>query len=160
LEVVAISALVVLAGTLAFLLLPGKKPLRAGAGPSITLFWGENFTGRSLTLTGTLYDLPKGTDEISDFDWNDQVRSMIVTGGTWRLYQHGRLNTLLDDTRIEDFNIAAKTPSFGWSTLVSGVSRGAVEIPELSTAGLMGDISSVELVAVENLPDWWLAMRK
>jgi hypothetical protein len=132
-----------------------------GASPQIVLYTGENFTGRSITVEGTIFDFPKFDEpDGSQFDWNDQVRSLVVVGGTWRIYQNGRCNTRLDDTALQALDIGSKQPDEGWSALVSATSTGQLEVSDLSFLGLGKDISSVELVSQTNLPDWALAMRK
>ena len=130
-------------------------------GPQIILYFGENFTGRSVTLVNTAFDLP--TEEERDgslFTWNDQVRSLVVVSGTWRLYQNGRLNTRLDGTRLDQFSLQGRLPDQGWSALVSGTSAGRLEVPDVAEAGIGVDISSIELVSTQNLPDWALVLRK
>lgn len=136
-------------------------PLRAsaqGAGPALYLYSEENFGGRCLVVTGTLLDVPK--EELRDgttFYWNDNVKSVVVVSGTWRLCQHGRLNTRLDDTALEELTPAAakaKGAVAGWSCLVSGSSSGPVEYPTAANGVWGPDISSIELVSERNLPDW------
>jgi len=144
----------------------GPVVVAAGAaaeagGPQIVLYTGENFTGRAITVTGTVFDLPKDQEpDGSLYDWNDQVRSIVVVSGTWRLYQNGRCNTRLDDTPIEAFAVGEKLPAQGWSALVSAASAGQLQIADLSAAGIGQDISSVELISTSNLPDWALGFRK
>jgi hypothetical protein len=142
--------------------LVSSDPQPASAGdvlPSITLFSGEDFTGRSLTIAGTCYDMPKEGDGPTAYDWNDEVRSVVVNGGTWRLYQHGRCNTKLDPTRLADFNVRAKEPEGGWSCLLSATSTGPLKIPNTAAAGFFRDVSSLELVSSRNLPDWSMSFR-
>jgi hypothetical protein len=140
-----------------------KAPQALGQvqGPQIVLYTGENFTGRVINLETHLFDLPKDQEpDGSLFDWNDKVRSLIVVKGTWRLYQNGRLNTGLDSTPIENFDIQTKQAAEGWSALVSATSTGPLEIPDLSEGGIGEDLSSVELISETNLPDWALGFRK
>lgn len=137
------------------------RVVRAGSGPAIVLYTGEGFQGRSVALEGTALDLPAYLDQDgSEFNWNDQVRSLVVLGGTWRLYQHGRLNTRLDDTPIEEFDLRTKLPDEGWSALVSATSGGPLKVSDVRECGIGSDISSVELISEENLPDWALGLRK
>jgi len=134
----------------------GRSGLKAqGEKPLLILYWEEDFQGRSLEVWDTLPDLPKVEDRYGNvFDWNDEVRSLIVVSGTWRLYQHGRLNTKLDDTPPEELDLRAKEREPGWSTLVSATSAGPLKIPNAAAGGFLREISSVELVSPENLPDW------
>jgi len=128
---------------------------RIADGPRITLFSEPDFQGLTLEVTDTLVDLPIVLDERGDeFDWNDQVRSVIVVSGTWRLYQHGRCNTDLDDTPLAHLDVAEKLPVTGWSSLVSARTDGPLEIPAPERGGLDRDISSVELVSRSDLPEW------
>jgi hypothetical protein len=144
------------------LLLSGKLPVLGEANEArIILFTGENFTGRSLVVSGTLFDLPSEEDpDGSVFHWNDETRSLIVVSGTWRAFEHGRANTRLDDTKFEDFDIRTKLPDIGWSTLVSATSSGRLELPTLGHGGIGKGISSLELISELNLPDWALVFRK
>ena len=155
------TKLLVLAGACALLGLAlaaslGRPALKAQGGkPLLILYWEEDFQGRSLEVTDTLPDLPKVEDEHGNvFDWNDEVRSLIVVSGTWRLYQHGRLNTRLDDTPLEELDLRAKEREPGWSTLVSATSAGPLKIPNAAAGGFLREVSSVELVSAEDLPDW------
>ena len=50
---------------------------------AIVLFQHVNFRGRMLVLYNSHYNLPA-------IDFNDQLSSFIVTGGSWRLYQHSQ----------------------------------------------------------------------
>lgn len=123
--------------------------------PLLILYWEEGFQGRSLELTESLADLPVETDALGNqFDWNDNVRSVVVAGGTWRLFQNGRANTKLDQTPLEVLDTRAKEKEAGWSTLVSATSAGPLELPNGAVGGFYRDISSIELVSPESLPDW------
>ncbi len=136
------------------------RPLQAGGGAGIVLYTGEGFTGRSVLLEATAVDLPTELDRAGrECNWNDSVRSLVVLGGTWRLYQHGRLNTRLDDTPIEELDIREKLPDEGWSSLVSATSAGPLKVADVRELGIGSDISSVELVSAENLPDWVFRLR-
>ena len=157
-----LTALVVVAGSglVLWFTSPGVLLGQAG-GPEIVLYTGENFTGRALSVRGTVLDFPREKDlDESLFDWNDKVRSLVVLSGTWRLYQHGRLNTRLDDTRLEELDVTTKRPALGWSALVSATAAGQLEIADLGAAGLGQDISSIELISAENLPEWTFKMRR
>ncbi|MGQ9591805.1 MAG: beta/gamma crystallin-related protein [Planctomycetota bacterium] len=137
------------------------RVVRARSGAAIVLYTGEGFQGRSVTLEGTAFDLPAYPDaDGSEFNWNDRVRSLVVLGGTWRLYQHGRLNTRLDDTPLEEFRVGSKLPDEGWSTLLSATSAGPLKVADVREFGIGSDISSAELISEENLPDWALGLRK
>jgi hypothetical protein len=162
---ILLIALVVASLGIALALHLWDRPLPEAAGqvqtPQIALYTGENFTGRELVLGGTLFDFPLEEDpDGSFFDWNDSVRSVIVLSGTWRLYQNGRLNTQLDETPLESFDLRTKGATRGWSALVSGTSAGRLEIPDLAAGGIGEDLSSVELISQANLPDWALGFRK
>lgn len=144
----------------AFLLGPRALLGQAGA-PEIILYSEENFTGRVLRVTGTMLDMPLERNlDGSDFDWNDRAQSLVVVSGAWRCYEHGRLNTGLDDTPVESLDIATKEPARGWSTIVSATSKGRLEIPKLAEAGIGGGISSLELVSADNVPDWVFLLRR
>jgi len=133
----------------------------AAPAPQIILFSGENFTGSSVTITDTIFDMPVFKDEKSgELNWNDETRSIIVVSGTWRLYQHGRCNTKLDETDLASFDIKTKEVAGGWSCLLSAISTGPLEIPNPAIGGFWRDISSIELVSTENLPDWAFDLRK
>ena len=130
---------------------------RAGGGdePQLILFSGPGFTGRELVLRDTVADLPvERLDDGSTFNWNDEVRSIIVVSGTWKLYQHGRCNTTLDDTPVEQLDLRVQSRVGGWSSLVSANSAGPMRIHSPETASLHRDISSIRLVSTLNLPDW------
>jgi hypothetical protein len=79
---------------------------------------------------------------------------LIVVSGTWRLFQNGRSNTKLDETPLEALDVRSKEKESGWSTLVSATSRGPLELRSGAAGGFFRDISSIELVSAENLPDW------
>ena len=106
-------------------------------------------------MTGTLLDMPKEELEGGEiFYWNDNVRSVRVLGGTWRLCQHGRLNTALDDTELSALDISTKARSVGWAALVSAAEDGPGEYASAAGWGWAPEVSSVELVSEERLPDW------
>jgi hypothetical protein len=154
------SGLVVcVVGVLGFLCL--KKDLVAqSAGAELVIYTGENFTGQGFRATETLLDMPKGVDDGPAelrYGWNDNVKSLIVYQGTWRLCMHGRLNTKIDETPIAELTAAAakgKGTAAGWSCLVSANSKGPVQFPVASNGVWESNISSIELVSEENLPDW------
>jgi hypothetical protein len=143
-------------GTALYLTTARSPAARAQDGkPLLVLYWDEGFEGRSLEVTGSLPDLPVEADAFGNtFDWNDEVRSIVVVSGTWRLFQNGRSNTQLDDTPIEALDVRTKAKEAGWSTLVSATSRGPLELQSGAEGGFFRDISSIELVSPENLPDW------
>lgn len=152
--IVVLSLGLVLAGTIGAVSY-WRSTATAQDVPKIILFWEENFEGRSLEVTGSAIDLPVIGDVFgNEFDWNDEVRSIIVVSGTWRLYQHGRCNTELDQTPLELLDVARKQRRAGWSTLVSATSKGPLELPSAAVGGFFHDISSIELVSEANLPDW------
>ncbi|MEK7757336.1 MAG: hypothetical protein AAB385_09015, partial [Planctomycetota bacterium] len=61
-------------------------------------------------------DLPDGTQML----WNDNIGSIVVVSGTFRLYQNGRMNTALDDTPMELVDVKTQAPVSGWSRLGVG----------------------------------------
>ncbi|MGQ9588903.1 MAG: beta/gamma crystallin-related protein [Planctomycetota bacterium] len=126
-----------------------------GEGPTLLLFSEEDFGGRCLVVTGSLFELPKEvTEEGCAFDWNDNVRSLRVLSGTWRLCQHARLNTLLDDEPLSDVELSKKFRAKGWSCLVSAGADGPAEHRSAEGWGWVPEISSVELLSSEPLPEW------
>jgi len=135
-----------------------SPPAPAGAevvGPALLLYSEENFGGRCLLVTSTLLDMPK--EELEDgtvFYWNDSVKSVRVLGGTWRLCEHGRLNTALDDDELSRLDVSTKARSVGWAALVSAGEEGPGDYPTAAGWGWAPDISSVELVSEEVLPEW------
>jgi hypothetical protein len=138
-----------------------RRPARAAQGPAIVLYSGEDFTGEKLVLADTVFDMPVTKDaQGAELNWNDEVRSIVVLGGTWRLYQHGRCNTELDESELAAFDVRTKTPAGGWSCLLSGLSTGPLELPNAAAGGFWRDISSIELVSTQNLPDWAFDLRK
>jgi hypothetical protein len=142
--------------TLAFCILtPGSRGQEALVGPGLILFSEPGFQGLSLVVNQTLPDLPVARDsEGREFDWNDNVRSAIVLGGTWRLHQHGRCNTELDDTPLERLDLPTKPRVRGWTCLLSATREGPLELSGPEHGGWGEDVSSVELVSERNLPDW------
>jgi hypothetical protein len=133
----------------------GEHEARAVGRPEIIFYSEPGFQGRELHLYDSSVDLP--FDEFADGSvavWNDSIGSIVVVGGTWRLYQHGRWNTLLDDTPIERLDVTRMQCVSGWSNVLSANSAGPLRIASLEYGGLGPDISSVQLVSSENLPDW------
>lgn len=140
----------------------GQSDLRAaaaGGAPEIILYSEPNFQGRELHLYEDAVDLP--FEQLGDvvLPWNDSVGSIVVVSGTWRLYQNGRMNTELDETPREVLDVRQKTAASGWSSVLSATSRGPLMIASPELAGIGHDISSVQLVSSENLPDWLYAGR-
>ena len=80
--------------------------------------------------------------------------SARVLGGTWRLCQHGRLNTALDDTELSALDISTKARSAGWAALLSAAEEGPGDYASAAGWGWAPEVSSVELVSEEPLPDW------
>ncbi|MBI4604273.1 MAG: beta/gamma crystallin family protein [Planctomycetes bacterium] len=135
----------------------GAGDLQAAAAlkPEIIFYSQPNFQGREVHLYGDAVDLPY--EDLADGTqmlWNDNVGSLIVVSGTWRLYQHGRMNTALDDTPLELLDLGSKVQIGGWSSLVSGTTAGPLKIASVEHLGVGPDISSVQLVSSLNLPDW------
>lgn len=128
---------------------------RAASPPEIILYSEPDFQGYEVRIHDSEVDLPYDVlEDGAEVAWNDAIRSFVVVSGTWRIYQHGRLNTLLDDTPRELLDLRTKQTTQGWSTVVSATSRGPLRIASVELAGVGPDISSVELVSPENLPDW------
>lgn len=141
-----------------------SRPPGGAAGeqpPEIILFSEEGFQGEKLAVRESLFDLPVlKSPSGEEFDWNDKTKSVIVVKGTWRLYQHGRFNTELDDTPPEAFRASAKAPRPGWSCVVSAPPGRELRIPSVAQGGLFWDVSSIELLSGESLPEWSSTMRK
>jgi dolichol-phosphate mannosyltransferase len=154
-----VPTVVVAAGLAALLFFPRSRPSSAaGEGAPLLVIYSEpNFTGRSLEVTGSLADLP-AADALDEegFDWNDSIRSLRVVRGTWRIHQHGRLSTELDDTPLEALDLSNRRLVPGWSCLLSASSQGPLEVASPEAGGLGLDASSIELVSRSNLPDWAL----
>ena len=149
-----VAILAALGGGIAVLRRPAVSAQDAKK-PVLILYWEEDFQGPSLEVTGSLRDLPVVTDAFGNqLDWNDRVRSVVVAGGTWRLFQHGRANTRLDDTPLEALDVRTKEKEAGWSCLLSATSAGPPELRSGAAGGFYQDVSSIELVSEENLPDW------
>jgi len=144
--------------TACFLLLRSGSQAQEAAAPSeplVILYAEAGFSGRSLEVRDTLYDLPVVVDtDGAVFNWNDEVRSIEVVSGTWRLYQHGRCNTELDERPLAEFVRRDQPSVSGWTNLVSATSRGALRVSSPERGGLHRDVSSIELVSSRNLPDW------
>ena len=82
--------------------------------PKIQIFMEEDFNGPSLEVTGSLIDMPVVKDPNGvEIDWNDNIGSVIVLSGTWRLNQHGRCNTEIDDTPLERLDLRTKRWRWG-----------------------------------------------
>jgi len=131
-----------------------------GGGPEIIVYSQPGFQGHELRLSGNVIDLPVvELEDGSSFDWNDNIGSIVVTSGTWRLYQHGRLNTELDATPLAALDLSTRDSARGWSSVISASSRGPLRIAEPRLAGIGFDVSSIQLVASDNLPDWLYLVR-
>jgi hypothetical protein len=127
----------------------------AGGKPEIIFYSEPDFQGRELHILEDTVDLP--FEDLADgaqMLWNDNIGSILVVSGTWRVYQHGRMNTVLDDTPRAALDVYSKPATSGWSSLLSGTSRGALAVASPELMGIGRDISSVQLVSWENLPDW------
>ena len=71
----------VLIGALAWAALAHAQPVgRGGRGPAATLYEGDNFQGRQVTLSGPVGNL-------SDYAFNDRAHSLRLQG-RWRLCEH------------------------------------------------------------------------
>jgi hypothetical protein len=159
-KVLLVSGLGVSLGAALALLWMQKPSSAQTAGAELVIYTGENFTGQYYTVTSTLLDMPKGVDdgpEADRYGWNDSVKSLVVVRGTFRLCMHGRLNTKIDDTPVEELTVEAakaKGSAGGWSCLVSANSQGPVQFASPINGVWGSDISSIALVSEENLPDW------
>jgi hypothetical protein len=120
--------------------------------PRLHAFKHVSFNGDYLDIAGDTPTLPKTEEgvvideENACRDWNDQITSIIVVQGTWRLYQHANFNKDEDGNAVD-----------GWSCLVSGsdAAPDGVRYPRPASLGFGNDdISSIELVSEQNLPDW------
>ena len=114
----------------------GRKSTRAA---EIEVFWDTGFEGRSLVITDSLAELPTFTTETGEeFSWDENISSIVLRAGTWRLCQES------------DFN----RPRGGWSVLVSAGEHGVVRQSASECGGWTNDgISSIQLVSdgvVEN----------
>ena len=126
--------------------------------PELVIFWENEGRGHTRRITGTQLDMPHSLDEAGeDFSWNDWIKSIVVTRGTWRVYEHGRANTRLDETELAELDIRSKERATGWSCLVSGSADGPVQYDETNTFFAPDEISSIVLVSEENLPAWAFA---
>ena len=125
--------------------------------PKLQIFMEESFKGPSLEVTGSLIDMPVIADANGvEIDWNDNVGSIVIWSGTWRFNQHGRCNTEIDDTPLEQLDLKTKVRIDGWSCLISASSKGPLRIPRAALGGCSRDVSSIELVSEKNLEDWAL----
>jgi len=163
-KVIASSVLVLLSAcTAAVYYFSGpQRTMAQEAGAVIVLYSETGFRGRQLVVERSLPDLPvlTGADGGEEFDWNDNVRSVRVLSGTWRVFQHGRFNTALDETPIASFDASAKPLAGGWSTLLSPDGSGPLEIPDLLSCGVVTpEISSLRLVSERPMPPWLLTSR-
>jgi hypothetical protein len=160
------SRLIVLAlaiglSSLILAVLPRSSTAQMALGPSIQLFMEEGFKGPAIDVAGTLIDMPTVSDpEGVEISWNDNVGSVIVFSGTWRINQHGRCNTEIDETPLEKVDLGAKKRVDGWSCLISATSKGPLKISRPGLGGFSRDVSSIELVSEKNLEDWALPVVK
>jgi hypothetical protein len=160
-KIAALLSLIVAGSALSWAIF--RPPVsQAEESPEIILFSGENFTGNRLVLTNTVLDMPKGDEDGPEElrGWNDTVGSVIVVSGTWRLHQHGRLNTEIDkDETPEQVVLAEKAVVKGWACLVSALPDGPAEYATPASGGWESDVSSVELVSIQSLPAWAILSR-
>ncbi len=123
--------------------------------PEIIFYSEPNFQGREFHLFEDAVDLPyEDLPDGTQMLWNDNIGSIVVVSGTWRLYQNGRMNTVLDDTPMELVDVKTQAPVSGWSSVVSATSLGPLKIASPDLLGIGSDISSVQLISILNLPDW------
>ena len=142
----------------AYVLRGPESTAQENSGARIFLYLEPNFQGPGMEVTGSLVDIRPMEDVNGvEIEWNDQVRSIIVEKGTWRLHQNGRFGTKLDDTPLAELDVRTKESVEGWSCLISATSQGPLRIASPSAGGFAHDISSIELVSEENLPDWAMA---
>lgn len=158
--VVGLLIIVAVAG-ISLALVQTKTSAEEPQKPLLLVYWDTDFGGRCLEITGDLLDLPKCvSDDGTELDWNDQISSIVVVSGTWRLCQHGRANTEEVKDEASPDNVVAR-PVSGWSCLVSAGSTGATKCAKPEGGGWANDeISSIQLVSTENLPDWAVLCRE
>lgn len=81
---------------------------------AITLYQHEGYSGRELTLTGSVTDL---TDQ--NFNFNDITSSIIVHRGTWKLFEHTNYEGRYINVCVGKYNIDVITRSIGNDTISS-----------------------------------------
>ena len=148
----------VVVGLSPLLFMTGERSSTAQTQPGLEIFMKENFQGPSVVVTGgSLIDMPVLKDQNGvEINWNDHVGSVIVHGGTWALYEHGRAGTELDDTPLDQLDLGTKRKIDGWCCLISASSKGPLSIPRPALGGFTRGVSSIVLVSEKNLPDWAL----
>ena len=125
------------------------RKVSAASSAKIRVFEHVSFLGANLDIqqsTRVLPSIPDSANPDDVFDWNDKISSIIVIKGTWRLYEHSNFN-------LDECGNAVP----GWVYVVSGSDNapGGIAYPCPPSAGFKNDeISSIELVSEENLPDW------
>lgn len=127
--------------------LPRASGRRRGArAPEIEVFWDIDFAGESLVLTGSLAELPALTTESGEkLSWDDNISSIVVRGGTWRLCQ------------APGFNRSGG----GWSVLVSPGRHRVLRQSASECGGWTNDsISSIQLVSDSVMQDWAVLNRE
>jgi hypothetical protein len=127
--------------------LPDAAARRGPAGaPEIEVFWDIDFEGRSLVIRGSAPELPAVITETGEeLSWDENISSVVVRGGTWRLCE------------ASDFNRV----SGGWSTLVSAGMHGELRQSASECGGWTNDsISSIQLVSEGGMEDWAVLNRE
>ncbi len=114
--------------------------------PEIEVFWDIDFEGRSLVIAGSVPELPAFTTETGEaLSWDENISSIVVRGGTWRLCEASNFNR----------------GSGGWSTLVSAAMRGELRQSASECGGWTNDsISSIQLVSEGGMEDWAILNRE
>jgi hypothetical protein len=126
-----------------------------GQGAEAVIYWEEEGVRRTLVINETILDMPLGTDAAGDeYSWNDQITKIEVVRGTFRVYQHGRSNTELDDTKLDALDVRTKSPAMGWSCLISASAHGSVVYDKTNGVFPPNEISSIEVISDQTLPTW------
>jgi uncharacterized protein with PQ loop repeat len=131
--------------------LPGRQPVtdhmdaklesRCGSKiqPDIELFWGKNYTNGSIQFTG------RNVSYVGDV-WNDNIRSVKVYSGTWRLYKDADFNQRQDGEPIQGY-IDLPIGSYSDITTTPSESR-------MTGQNSYFALSSLRPVSCDPVPDW------
>ena len=83
---------------------------------AIALFQDSDFRGRMLVLSGSSSSLPF-------VDFNDKLTSVIVTGGTWRLYEHTNYQGSSVDLGTGQYSSSSALNPAGGNDIISSVRK-------------------------------------
>ena len=101
----------------------------------------RHFKGNHYLVLG----LARHTETGEELSWDENISSVVVRGGTWRLCE------------ASDFNRV----SGGWSTLVSAGMHGELRQSASECGGWTNDsISSIQLVSEGGMEDWAILNRE